>query len=87
MGGSELVPRGGMNSDHANFKFTTAWEGSVLVPGAGMNSDHPQQRFVKMLGGVGAGPRGWDELRPRKTPCILERSELVTGGGMNSDHA
>ena len=51
-----------------------------------MNSDYPQQRFVKMPRGVRAGPRGWDEPGPPKTPWILAGSELVPGVGMNSDH-
>ena len=41
LGGSELVPGGGMNSDHPKCKCVTVWEGSELVPGGGMNSDHP----------------------------------------------
>ena len=42
-----------------------------------MNSDHPKQTFVKMLGGIRAGPRGWDELGPQKTPKIWEGSEHI----------
>ena len=30
--GSELVPGGGMNSDHPKCKFATVWEGSELGP-------------------------------------------------------
>ena len=41
-----------------------------------MNSDHPQQ-IVKMLRGVRAGPRGWDELGSSKTPEIWEGSEHI----------
>ena len=40
--GSELVPGGGMNSDHPQQKSVKVLEGSELVPGGGMNSDHPQ---------------------------------------------
>ena len=42
-----------------------------------MNSDHPKQTFVKMLRGIRAGPRGWDELGPSKTPKIWEGSEHI----------
>ena len=51
LGGSELVPGGGMNSDLPKCKIVTVWEGSELVQGGGMNSDHPKQTFVKMLRG------------------------------------
>ena len=41
-------------------------------------------KICKILGGVGAGPKRWDELgQPEiNTGRIFEGSELVPGGGM-----
>ena len=73
--GSELVPGGMISSDHARQKFMKILERPELVPGRGISSEQPQQKRMKNwpcsevvlnLGGVRAGPRGWDELGPAK---------------------
>ena len=67
--GSELVPGGGMSSDHPKSKFATTQD----------------RKLRKIARGVRAGPRGRDELGPVRVKTYKSVGEpLDTSGGVRA---